>query len=676
MMGPSGMDGGAQDVVRYAIYVPAGHVATATAAALGADASPLAWMHALRTAILDAAGSALAGYIWHEQPLALTVTAAPLLAPGSGEPLAYALEGKTSFGDGVDDEWFITHLLLTISRAFPFLAVRCEDGDGEYLLIEAAEALPAWVQPSNGANRILLAGGRVHIVPLGSAEGGAVARRRRRTGSGSISLPEALASLWGASPEGSTLASKDVQQIIVGRAKESAVQPLHHATVVIPSAVADVLAADRGSISSLVQAFLLTPREGAQPVARLSALGPAVTFERRRIAFTRSQYAQLLCTPSAPLAGFPSLAATGPSQEGSRDRWSPEALAEDVGQKVTIGACLLAARTAGGLAQAVGCRQPAAASSLPEEDALRLVEAICRGAPAFGLPVERLCHPAGAPSAEGGEEPPGSDSSLAWLFSEDGPLLDALNAKMCRVQLTEEEGEEIVAMMAAEDSDDCDGSDDGDESDDGDGDADEEETDDYDEDALDGDGLDGDVLDGSRASKALSDEDSSKEVDDDGLDDFEGDDGFEDDDNLHDSFDDGDADDFDGDETDDCDVEGDDLVEREILEAIHHDPDLLMKILHRAAELGIDKGSLLDQLTALSEEKRARAAEPKQGRGGAAPSAAPSDRHQEQYGRTQKGIADIDPQRVAAARISSRSRPAAGAPDDQSTSSDDESYIV
>ena len=43
------------------------------------------------------------------------------------------------------------------------------DNDGEFLLIEAAYALPKWLTPDTAANRVWLAGGRLHLVPLPSA---------------------------------------------------------------------------------------------------------------------------------------------------------------------------------------------------------------------------------------------------------------------------------------------------------------------------------------------------------------------------------------------------------------------------------------------------------------------------------------------------------------------------
>lgn len=40
------------------------------------------------------------------------------------------------------------------------------DTDGEFLLIEAANDLPAWVSPENADHRLWLQGGHLHLIPL------------------------------------------------------------------------------------------------------------------------------------------------------------------------------------------------------------------------------------------------------------------------------------------------------------------------------------------------------------------------------------------------------------------------------------------------------------------------------------------------------------------------------
>ncbi len=49
------------------------------------------------------------------------------------------------------------------------MAARVWDNDGEFLLIEAAYALPKWLKPETASSRVWLLNGVMHIVPLPTA---------------------------------------------------------------------------------------------------------------------------------------------------------------------------------------------------------------------------------------------------------------------------------------------------------------------------------------------------------------------------------------------------------------------------------------------------------------------------------------------------------------------------
>ena len=57
------------------------------------------------------------------------------------------LRGRTNFGDSVEDEWLIVYILRELSRSFPQLWIQIVDADGQFLLIEAANTLPRWLNP-------------------------------------------------------------------------------------------------------------------------------------------------------------------------------------------------------------------------------------------------------------------------------------------------------------------------------------------------------------------------------------------------------------------------------------------------------------------------------------------------------------------------------------------------
>ena len=64
------------------------------------------------------------------------------------------LRGRTNFGDSIVDEWTIVYILRKLSFDYPDIWIRLYDNDGEFLLIEAANALPKWLNPEVAENRV------------------------------------------------------------------------------------------------------------------------------------------------------------------------------------------------------------------------------------------------------------------------------------------------------------------------------------------------------------------------------------------------------------------------------------------------------------------------------------------------------------------------------------------
>lgn len=69
-------------------------------------------------------------------------------------------------------------------RVWVRIARSVRDGDGEFLLIEAASALPKWVTPITAKNRVFLSRGDVHLLPRDVAVGAAA------NGAGKLPPPE------------------------------------------------------------------------------------------------------------------------------------------------------------------------------------------------------------------------------------------------------------------------------------------------------------------------------------------------------------------------------------------------------------------------------------------------------------------------------------------------------
>lgn len=64
------------------------------------------------------------------------------------------LRGRTNFGDSVSDEWLVVYVLRELSSQFRDVWIRVYDTDGEFLLIEAANVLPRWLNPEVAENRV------------------------------------------------------------------------------------------------------------------------------------------------------------------------------------------------------------------------------------------------------------------------------------------------------------------------------------------------------------------------------------------------------------------------------------------------------------------------------------------------------------------------------------------
>mmetsp|Transcript_12071 Transcript_12071/g.30482 ORF Transcript_12071/g.30482 Transcript_12071/m.30482 type:complete len:185 (-) Transcript_12071:310-864(-) len=117
------------------------------------------------------------------------------------------LWGEVSFGDNIQDEWFIVSLLLHATAQLPDLCARVWDNDGEFLLIEAAYCLPKWVKPEVAENRVFLYRGSLHLIPLPSAKHPTIPMQP--------SLPEALGVLRSLHPLAE--ASAEVQHMVRSR---------------------------------------------------------------------------------------------------------------------------------------------------------------------------------------------------------------------------------------------------------------------------------------------------------------------------------------------------------------------------------------------------------------------------------------------------------------------------
>lgn len=65
-----------------------------------------------------------------------------------------SLNGRTNYGDSIEDEWVIVYLLRELTKKHKSIWAQVVDSDGQFLLVEAAGVLPAWLEPEIADNRV------------------------------------------------------------------------------------------------------------------------------------------------------------------------------------------------------------------------------------------------------------------------------------------------------------------------------------------------------------------------------------------------------------------------------------------------------------------------------------------------------------------------------------------
>lgn len=224
----------------------------------------------------------LVSYIWQNQPFNLKYK------PAKGDVPAH-IGGLTKFGDNIEDEWFIVYLIKEITKIFPELVARVDDNDGEFLLIEAADFLPKWLNPENSLNRVFLHTGELCIIPLlKTPKGDSLLPDTNPT------IPQALKLLSTHSRE--FVATKSIRAAVYKRINgypEKIRAFLHRAHCYIPAGIALVLKQQPALLSAAVQAFYLRDPIDLK-ACRVFKTFPPETRVMTSVTFTKCLYAQLV----------------------------------------------------------------------------------------------------------------------------------------------------------------------------------------------------------------------------------------------------------------------------------------------------------------------------------------------------------------------------------------------
>ncbi|XP_026542823.1 protein ecdysoneless homolog [Notechis scutatus] len=224
----------------------------------------------------------LVSYIWQNESFNLKYK------PAKGNLPAH-ITGHTKFGDNIEDEWFIVYLIKEITKEFPELLARVDDNDGEFLLIEAADYLPKWLNPENSIHRVFFHSGELCIIPLPkTAEGKKLLPGINPT------IPQVLKLFSGHSED--FVASKSIKAAVYKRINgyPKKIQTcLHRAHCYLPAGIAVVLRQRPALVSAAVQAFYLRDPVDLK-ACRIFKTFPPETRVMASVLFTKCLYAQLV----------------------------------------------------------------------------------------------------------------------------------------------------------------------------------------------------------------------------------------------------------------------------------------------------------------------------------------------------------------------------------------------
>ncbi|KAM0427175.1 hypothetical protein ACHAPT_007602 [Fusarium lateritium] len=297
----------------------------------------LSQIEAARKAAIDLATSLTGDYIWQKDEFNLTLK--------NEQGLVY-LHGTTDYGDAVEDEWLIVYILRELTKSHPKLWVRVFDTDGEFLLVEAANVLPRWLNPEIDNNRTWIHDGKLLIIPV-KVEASLKTRN--------LTLPDAVEALK-TKPD-ALVHSAFVEAEAFYRLEKYPAQiteSIHHSLVTIPRKLAYVLHSLPKSVAPAVEAFYLR-----DPIALKRVISPAEppTFPPQdlitvSVRFSKVLFAQLRSQrfDAPPTWQDVIQKAQKEAPSGEADKITARL---DIGMKLTCGFEMLAAKAAKSKSRAV-----------------------------------------------------------------------------------------------------------------------------------------------------------------------------------------------------------------------------------------------------------------------------------------------------------------------------------
>ncbi|KAH8661398.1 SGT1 protein-domain-containing protein [Tricladium varicosporioides] len=310
------------DCVEYSLFI--------IDARINSQKELLSRLEAVRKEASRLTDSLLKDYIWQRDEFGVGVK--------NTNGLIY-LHGLTNYGDSVDDEWLIVYILKELSKQFPELWVKVVDTDGEFLLIEAANALPRWLNPEIADNRVWIHNDALRIIPL-RAESPTSSNTTTTTLSRSLRLDEAHRIIT--SNSNILIHSPLIEAEAFYRLRGYPTQiseSLHYALVTIPRKLAFIIHGRPASIAPATEAFYLRDPIALKP---LQSTTPSLIFAPEdlttvSIRFTRVLYAQLKSQRFTPPIVWKEILLQAEKGASSSDVKQKEYDRLEMGMKITSG---------------------------------------------------------------------------------------------------------------------------------------------------------------------------------------------------------------------------------------------------------------------------------------------------------------------------------------------------
>lgn len=202
------------------------------------------------------------------------------------------LRGRTEYGDSIEDEWVVVWLLREISKNFDNLWIKINDSDGEFLLIEAAGTLPAWLEPEIAENRVWINRGGLKIIKPNSE------RRSSRQTTEKLSLTDARSIIL--SEPNRFINSTSIEEEAFFRLKDypqKILKNMHTTFMRVPRKIAYLLRQKPAYVAPAIEAFYLRDPIALKPLQAATSESdlqfPPSDFVSISVKLPRVGYAQI-----------------------------------------------------------------------------------------------------------------------------------------------------------------------------------------------------------------------------------------------------------------------------------------------------------------------------------------------------------------------------------------------